>query len=104
MASLWRPYNVAVNSIGEMFIADTWNNVVRKVSSNGVISTVAGIRMSGLTNARSATAASLFLARSVGLSPNGDIFTSDNYNTVRKVILATFLSYLFLGGVDVSNK
>ena len=41
------PEGVAVDSAGNLFIADTWNNCVRRVSK-GVITTVAGGGSSGL--------------------------------------------------------
>lgn len=41
-AQLSFPTSLAVNSAGELYIADTGNNRIRKVAANGVISTVAG--------------------------------------------------------------
>ena len=36
------PTGVAVDATGNLFIADTGNNVIRKVGTNGIITTVAG--------------------------------------------------------------
>src|SRR6476659_6666288 len=36
------PSGVAVDSVGNLFVADTWNSVIRKVTTNGVVTTVAG--------------------------------------------------------------
>src|ERR1017187_7122498 len=41
-AGLNRPFCVLVDSAGNLFITDTYNNRIRKVDTNGVISTVAG--------------------------------------------------------------
>ena len=41
-AELNDPYGVAVDATGNLFIADTGNNVIRKVGTNGIITTVAG--------------------------------------------------------------
>jgi hypothetical protein len=41
-ASLTQPQGVAVDASGNIYIADTGNNVIRKVAAGGVISTFAG--------------------------------------------------------------
>lgn len=110
-ANLNRPYSVAFAPSNDFYIADTQNNVVRKVievyicfssefnfwpltqlqvNSIGIISIVAGNTLAGLMIAGPATAATLYMINAVGISPSGDIYTSDNYNTVRKVHKDTF--------------
>ena len=34
------PMGICVDSFGTLFIADSWNNSIRKLSSNGIISTI----------------------------------------------------------------
>ena len=46
-AQLNGPFGVAVDAAGNLYIADTSNEVVRKVSADGTISTVAGTGMTG---------------------------------------------------------
>ena len=46
-AQLYQPYGVAVDSVGNLYIADTSNNRIRKVSSAGVITTFAGTEHEG---------------------------------------------------------
>ena len=41
-ARLYRPRGLAVDSLGNVFIADSGNNVVRQVATNGTMTTVAG--------------------------------------------------------------
>ena len=41
-AKLYLPTGVAVDTMGNLYIADTYNQRIRKVSSAGVITTVAG--------------------------------------------------------------
>jgi sugar lactone lactonase YvrE len=41
-AELRSPNGVAVDATGNLFIADSYNNRIRKVGTNGIITTVAG--------------------------------------------------------------
>jgi len=82
-AQLNRPEGVAVDSAGNLYIADTWNYRIRKVSG-GVITTVAGGGSSGLGDNGPATSASLFSPIGVALDSNGDLYFAD-YNRVRQV-------------------
>jgi hypothetical protein len=41
-AKLYYPFGVAVDSAGNLYIADSENGVIRKVNAGGIISTVAG--------------------------------------------------------------
>jgi hypothetical protein len=41
-AQLWSPYGVAVDASGNLFIADSGDGRIRKVTPQGIISTVAG--------------------------------------------------------------
>ena len=41
-AHMDRPYAVAVDEAGNLFIADTWNQRIRRVDTSGIITTVAG--------------------------------------------------------------
>ena len=38
------PHDVAVDSSGNVYVADTWNHTIRKITSGGVVSTFAGQR------------------------------------------------------------
>lgn len=41
-ARLWHPVAIAVDKRGNLYIAEAWNNVIRKVDTNGIITTIAG--------------------------------------------------------------
>ena len=41
-ASLYDPYGVALDGLGNLYIADSGNSRIRKVNTSGIISTVAG--------------------------------------------------------------
>jgi hypothetical protein len=37
------PWGVAVDGVGSVYVADTWNYTIRKITSSGVVTTVAGL-------------------------------------------------------------
>jgi uncharacterized protein (TIGR03437 family) len=83
------PTGVAVDSAGNLYIADGANNRIRKVDQNGIITTVAG---SGIVSAGfsgdggPATSAKLFGIGGVALGSDGSIYVSDLGNfRIRKV-------------------
>jgi len=82
-ASLSRPDRIAIDGDGNLFIADTGNNRVRRVdSSTGVITTVAGNGNKGfhMVDGRVATLASLDGPTGLVVDPNGNLFFADTFN------------------------
>jgi len=86
-AQLYVPLGLALDSSGNLYIADFTNNRVRKVSAGGVISTVAGNGNSGYSgDGGSAVNATLNGPTAVAVDSNGDLFIADpNNNVVREV-------------------
>jgi uncharacterized repeat protein (TIGR01451 family) len=86
-ASLYYPDGVALDSSGNLYIADTWNNRVRKVSTSGTISTVAGNGTAGFSgDGGPATSASLRYPDGIALDSSGNLYIADTSNMrVRKV-------------------
>ena len=75
---LTNPYGVAVDASGNLYIADSGNCRIRRVS-NGVISTVAGNGTNGFSGDNGpATSAQLEAPLGVTLDPAGGLFISDN--------------------------
>jgi sugar lactone lactonase YvrE len=86
-ATLYYPTGVAVDAIGNLFIADWANNVIRMVGINGVITTVAGGGSHGLRDGGAATNAQLAGPDNVAVDANDNLFISDSDNfRVRKVV------------------
>jgi len=96
-AELNYPPTVAVDSSGNLYIADQYNNRIREVS-NGVISTVAGNGNGGFNgDAGPAVGAELFYPYGVSVDGAGDLYIADEYNNrIRKVSGGTI--YTVAGG------
>ncbi|MFD7745066.1 RICIN domain-containing protein [Streptomyces sp. NPDC059698] len=86
-AQLNRPYAVAVDSAGILYITDGNNHRVRKVAADGTISTVAGKGAAGFSgDGGPATSAQLNLPLGVVVDSTGVLYISDYHNhRVRKV-------------------
>jgi uncharacterized protein (TIGR03437 family) len=79
-AALAAPVGVVVDSTGNVYIADTDNSRIRKVS-NGVITTVAGNGTQGFSGDNGpATSAELAGAVGVGVDSIGDVYIADAFN------------------------
>ena len=82
------PSAVAVDTNGNLFIADTFNYRIRKVDTNGTITTVAGngSSFSPYGDGGAATNAALPTPTSVALDGSGNLYIADSQNhTIRKV-------------------
>jgi len=86
-AKLWTPTDVAFDSLGNMYIADTGNDRIRKVDSAGIITTYAGSGETGYGgDGGPATEAKLFSPTGVVVDPSGNLFIADRMNgRIRRV-------------------
>lgn len=86
-AQVFNAHGIAFDSSGNLYIADTDNQRIRKVSRSGIISTVAGNGTEGFRgDGGPATSAGLGNPWGVALDPSGNLYIADSANCrVRKV-------------------
>ncbi|MGW2492599.1 NHL domain-containing protein [Streptomyces sp. NPDC001606] len=86
-AQLNRPYGIAVDSTGTIYVADHGNHRVRKITTDGKISTVAGTGAAGFKgDGGPAAAAQLNYPREVAVDKAGAVYIADtNNHRIRKV-------------------
>jgi uncharacterized protein (TIGR03437 family) len=84
------PSSIALDSSGNLFIADQGNGRIRMLSASGTISTVAGSDGSrGLGDGGPATSARLVNPQGVAVDPAGNLYISDTgENRIREVSTA----------------
>lgn len=99
-------YGVAKDSAGNVYIADTYNCLVRKVNTAGTISTIAGLvvnnspRCGFSGDGGVATSAELSYPYGVAVDSKGNVYIADHNNSViRKVSAGTITTIAGIGGI-----
>ena len=84
-ARFQNPRGIAVDAVGNVFVADTGSNTIRKISSSGLVSTFAGSAgRAGSANGTGA-AASFFGPQGLTTDASGTIFITENNHTIRRI-------------------
>ncbi|MBS1876730.1 MAG: hypothetical protein JSU00_26185 [Acidobacteria bacterium] len=100
-ATLNGPTATAVDPAGNIYICDQYNSVIRKVSTDATISTIAGNGNFNITgDGGLATKAALYLPDSIALDPAGTKLYILSYYKVRVVDLSTNIITTFAGTGD----
>jgi hypothetical protein len=91
-AQLNAPGGVAVDGFGNIFIADTSDNRIRKVATTGIITTFAGTGTAGYTGSGAATSANLATPGGVYVDSSENLFIADSGNNVIEEVTGTTLT------------
>ncbi len=86
-AALGNPSGITLDSKGNLYISDTFNHRIRKLSPNGIITTVAGTGKAGFDgDGGTATKARLFFPYDVKADAKGNLYIADTQNErIRKI-------------------
>jgi IPT/TIG domain/NHL repeat/GYF domain 2 len=89
------PSGVAVDGSGNVYVADTWNHTVRKITPAGVVTTLAGTAYSYGSADGTGSAARFCFPRGVAVDGSGNVYVADTNNgTIRKITPAGVVTTL----------
>jgi len=100
-------YGVTKDSAGNVYIADSGNCLVRKVTTAGIISTFAGVELNGTSvqcgytgDGGPATSAKLYQPTALAIDKSGAVYIADtSEHVVRKVASGTITTIAGIGGL-----
>jgi sugar lactone lactonase YvrE len=99
-ASFNFPHGLAVDSSGNVYVADTWNHTIRKVTSAGVVTTLAGLPgyygdIDGTSPGGGTNTARFYCPSGVAVDASGNVYVADTRNhTIREVTSTGVVSTL----------
>ena len=89
------PEGVATDAEGNIYVADSYNNAIRKITPAGLVSTLAGKAGTGGSEDGSGTDARFSWPRGVAVDGAGNVYVADcNNNEIRKITPAGLVSTL----------
>jgi sugar lactone lactonase YvrE len=99
-----KPAELAFDKHGNLFVADSFNHLIRKISRDGKVSTVTGIAGVDGSADGSNGQARLFNPYGLAICPDGSLVVTDAYNQLIRMVLVPFNVALYgsPGNVSVS--
>ena len=94
------PWDLVGDADGNLYVADRSNFVIRKITSSGVVTTLAGNGIEGFANGQG-TAAQFAYPRAIEIDSQGNLYVVDSANhAIRKVTPSGLVTTLAGSGVD----
>lgn len=98
VARFYAPRGIASDSAGNLYVADTYNHTIRKITPAGVVSTIAGVAgQFGYANG-TGTQARFYYPHGVAVDDRGNVYVGDTYNHRIRIIEPTGVVTTLAGG------
>ncbi|HEY0703403.1 MAG TPA: choice-of-anchor D domain-containing protein [Candidatus Acidoferrales bacterium] len=103
-ATLNDPQGIAFDGLGNLYIADAGNNVIRRIDANGTITTYAGNGTQGFSGDNgAATSAELGFPQAIASDTSGNIFIADTGNNRIRLVNVTSKIITTIAGTGEDN-
>lgn len=83
------PYGITVDASGDLYVTERSSNVLRRIATDGTVTTIAGSRGQSGGADGTGSAARFYFPSAIGIGPDGDLYVADRGNqVVRRVTTA----------------
>ena len=87
-ATFNKPWGMAIGPDGSLYIADNWNHKIRKIATDGKVSTYAGTGSVGYAD-NACSSATFFCPEGIAVDKDGNVYVADAANSVIRKITST---------------
>lgn len=94
---------LALDGKGNIYIADSRNNIIRKIGIDGIVTTIAGSGVAGSADGKG-TAASFFDPAAVAADKKGNVYVADKQNNLIRKISPTGIVTTIAGRTEKNEE
>jgi hypothetical protein len=102
-AQLNNPLSMTFDKAGNLFVVDFDNNRIRKISTSGIINTIAGTGVAGSDGDNGPATAAKISANSIAVDTSGNIYFAEQNHKVRKIDAAGIVTTIAGNGLNGYN-